>query len=136
MEDIEMFDAFEPVGENDHKPQIVNKISKSYEDSENDKSLKRSRDLLSLANSDQINELKAKVSKLPGNQIDSHIKNEVDKINVEPLAMPKNPAKVYPFKLDTFQLEAINYIEKGRSYIIYIYLLLCVQLLINPSSFF
>ena len=28
------------------------------------------------------------------------------------------PAKVYPFKLDTFQQEAVNYIEKGESVLV------------------
>ena len=28
------------------------------------------------------------------------------------------PAKVYPFKLDTFQQEAINYIERGESVLV------------------
>lgn len=28
------------------------------------------------------------------------------------------PAKIYPFKLDTFQQEAVNYIEKGESVLV------------------
>eukprot|EP01041_Mallomonas_annulata_P000722 gene722-1392_t len=32
--------------------------------------------------------------------------------------LPSNPAKIYPFKLDTFQLEAVNYIERGESVLV------------------
>ena len=32
--------------------------------------------------------------------------------------MQREPAKVYPFKLDTFQQEAVGYIEKGESVLV------------------
>ena len=36
----------------------------------------------------------------------------------QPPQPPSEPAKLYPFKLDTFQVEAISYIEKGESVLV------------------
>ena len=102
-EDLDMFDVF------DNKNKVITK-------NETDMTLKRSRDLLSLATSTHANELKLKVSKLADSKVEPTIIG--NQISSEPISMPKNPAKVYPFKLDTFQLEAINYIEKGESVLV------------------
>lgn len=46
-------------------------------------------------------------------------KRAVEDIETQvPNGLPQTPAKVYPFKLDTFQQEAVNYIELGESVLV------------------
>jgi ATP-dependent RNA helicase DOB1 len=75
-------------------------------------------DLVTTTLPNTVNEDDSNVHKFSVRPSEMDSTNATESTGEAESGVPKPPAKVYPFKLDTFQQEAVNYIERGESVLV------------------